>query len=97
MPCFSFPRLLPQLIDRSSRPRSSATYIVFVVIMCLGLPTALLLSPAEKVWRKDGTKVVIRKESSWAGELKALGKLMISKRILLLYPGASSFDAISTH
>lgn len=26
----------------------SATYIVFIVIMCLGLPIALLLSPAEK-------------------------------------------------
>lgn len=54
--------------------------------MCLGLPFALLLSPAEKVWRKDGTKVVVRRESSWAAEFKALGKLMISKRIVLLYP-----------
>lgn len=29
---------------------SSATYIVFIVIMCLGLPIALCLSPARKVW-----------------------------------------------
>ena len=70
--------------------RSSATYIVFIVIMCLGAPIATLLSPAEKVWRKDGTKVVVRKEASWAAEYKVLGKLMISKRILLLYPGASA-------
>ncbi|KXJ94880.1 major facilitator superfamily domain-containing protein [Microdochium bolleyi] len=65
---------------------SSATYIVFIVIMCLGLPIALTLSPADKVWRKDGTKVVVRKEDTWAAEFKAVGKLFGSRRILLLLP-----------
>lgn len=64
----------------------SATYIVFIVIMCLGLPIALLLSPAEKVWRKDGTKAVTIKKPSWSAEFKAVFKLMISRRILLLLP-----------
>lgn len=64
----------------------SATYIVFIVIMCLGLPIALCLSPAHKVWRKDGTQVTIRKEPTWATEFKAVGRLLCSRRILLLIP-----------
>ncbi|TQN66014.1 UNC93-like protein 2 [Colletotrichum shisoi] len=65
---------------------SSSTYIVFIVIMCLGLPIALCLSPARKVWRKDGTKIITPMESSWGGEFKAVGKLFASRRILLLLP-----------
>ncbi|WWC90973.1 uncharacterized protein L201_005912 [Kwoniella dendrophila CBS 6074] len=64
----------------------SATYIVFIVLMCLGLPIALLLSPANKVWRKDGTRVVVRKESSLWTELQAVAKLAASRRIVLLVP-----------
>jgi len=64
----------------------SSTYIVFIVIMCLGLPIALLLSPAQKVWRKDGTKAITLKKDSWGAEFKAVFKLMISRRILLLLP-----------
>ncbi|KAI9162878.1 Notoamide biosynthesis cluster protein O' [Paramyrothecium foliicola] len=64
----------------------SATYIVFIVIMCLGLPIALCLSPAEKVWRKDGTRVVTQREPTWAAEFKAVWNLLRSRRILLLLP-----------
>ncbi|KAH9885317.1 MFS general substrate transporter [Xylariomycetidae sp. FL2044] len=64
----------------------AATYIVFIVIMCLGLPIALLLSPAEKVWRKDGTKAVVQKMPTWGAEFKAVGRLFVSRRILLLLP-----------
>jgi MFS family permease len=64
----------------------SATYIVFIVIMCLGLPIALLLSPADRVWRKDGTKTVTIKKPTWGAEFKAVFRLMISRRILLLLP-----------
>ncbi|KAI8933881.1 hypothetical protein NX059_009578 [Plenodomus lindquistii] len=65
---------------------SSTTYIVFIVIMCLGLPVALCLSPAQKVWRKDGTRIVTDRAASWGKEFKAVGKLIISRRILLLLP-----------
>ncbi|GKT73315.1 DUF895 domain membrane protein [Colletotrichum tofieldiae] len=65
---------------------SSTTYIVFIVIMCLGLPIALCLSPASKVWRKDGTRINTPMASSWGGEFKAVGKLFASRRILLLLP-----------
>lgn len=64
----------------------SATYIVFIVIMCLGLPIALCLSPASKVWRRDGTRVVVRKEATWRAEFRAVGTLLASRRILLLLP-----------
>ncbi|KAF2820429.1 MFS general substrate transporter [Ophiobolus disseminans] len=65
---------------------SSSTYIVFIVIMCLGLPIAFCLSPAHKVWRKDGSRVVTSKADSWGKEFQAVGKLFISRRILLLLP-----------
>ncbi|KAI1803266.1 MFS general substrate transporter [Daldinia bambusicola] len=64
----------------------SATYIVFIAIMCLGLPIALCLSPAKKVWRRDGTRVVVRKEVTWRAEFRAVGKLLASRRVLLLLP-----------
>jgi MFS family permease len=64
----------------------SATYIVFIVIMCLGPPIALLLSPASKVWRKDGSKVIIHTQPTWAAEFKAVWAQLISRRILLLLP-----------
>ncbi|KAI1416468.1 MFS general substrate transporter [Hypoxylon sp. FL1857] len=64
----------------------SATYIVFIAIMCLGLPIALCLSPASKVWRKDGTLVVVRKEATWRAEFRAVGQLLASRRVLLLLP-----------
>src|SRR6478609_3186243 len=54
--------------------------------MCLGLPIALCLSPANKVWRKDGTKVVTHRQPTWAKEFKAVLDLLCSRRILLLLP-----------
>lgn len=64
----------------------SATYIVFITIMCLGLPIAVCLSPASKVWRKDRTKVIIHKAPTWAAEFKGVWKQLSSRRILLLLP-----------
>lgn len=71
---------------RTAGSVSSSTYIVFIVIMCLGLPIALCLSPANKVWRRDGSKILFSKQSSWGAEFKAVGRLFISRRILLLLP-----------
>ncbi|KAL3459462.1 major facilitator superfamily domain-containing protein [Aspergillus heterothallicus] len=65
---------------------SEGTYIVFIVIMCLGLPIALLLSPADKVRRKDRTLVVVHKQPTWAREFKAAISLLASRRVLLLLP-----------
>ncbi|RDW61688.1 uncharacterized protein DSM5745_10360 [Aspergillus mulundensis] len=65
---------------------SASTYIVFIVIMCLGLPIAVLLSPAHKVIRKDRTAVIVRKQASWAAEFKAAFSLIASKRVVMLLP-----------
>ncbi|EME44424.1 hypothetical protein DOTSEDRAFT_44647 [Dothistroma septosporum NZE10] len=65
---------------------SSTTYIVFITIMCLGLPIALCLSSADKIWRKDGTRILTTKAPTWGAEFKAVGKLIASRRILLLLP-----------
>jgi hypothetical protein len=54
--------------------------------MCLGLPIALFLSPAEKVQRKDRTLVVVQKQPTWAAEFKAVFSLLFTKRMLLLIP-----------
>ncbi|KAJ5370269.1 uncharacterized protein N7496_006361 [Penicillium cataractarum] len=65
---------------------SSSTYIVFIVIMCLGFPIALLLSPAEKVQRKDRTLVLVHKQASWGAEFIAAISLLATRRVLLLLP-----------
>jgi hypothetical protein len=54
--------------------------------MCLGLPVALCLSPAEKVQRKDRTLVMVHKKETWAAEFKAALKLIATRRVLLLLP-----------
>lgn len=54
--------------------------------MCLGLPIALCLSPAEKVQRKDQTMVMVYKQATWAAEFKAALKLIATRRVLLLLP-----------
>ncbi|KAK5105769.1 hypothetical protein LTR62_002169 [Meristemomyces frigidus] len=65
---------------------STSTYIVFIVIMCLGLPLALCLTPADKIWRKDGSRITTNLASSWSNEFKAVGKLFLTRRIILLLP-----------
>ncbi|KAF9890457.1 hypothetical protein FE257_005862 [Aspergillus nanangensis] len=65
---------------------SASTYIVFIVLMCLGLPIAICLSPAEKVQRKDKTLVVVHKQASWMAEFKAAFGLILTRRIVLLLP-----------
>ena len=73
--------------ERSTQGTVSAgTYIVFIVIMCLGLPIALCLSPAEKVQREDRTLVMVHKQPSWAAEFKAAVSLIATRRVLLLLP-----------
>ncbi|TVY91998.1 UNC93-like protein [Lachnellula willkommii] len=62
------------------------TYIVFISLQCLGPFVAMLLSPPHKVQRKDRTKVDLGEKISDKDELKALGKLIISKDILCIVP-----------
>ncbi|KAI8944414.1 MFS general substrate transporter [Xylaria longipes] len=63
-----------------------STYLVFTALQTVAAPVALLLTPPEKVQRADGTKVIIKAESTFKGELKALWETSTRKDILLLLP-----------
>jgi len=75
--------------DASAKKKSKVryeTYLIFIALQCIACPVALALSPPEKVQRKDGSKVVIKAERSFAGELKALWRTSKRKDVLLLLP-----------
>ncbi|EME78848.1 uncharacterized protein MYCFIDRAFT_144007 [Pseudocercospora fijiensis CIRAD86] len=62
------------------------TYLVFIALQCVSVPLALALSPPEKVQRADGSKVIVRSESSFKAEFKKLWQASTRKDILLLLP-----------
>ncbi|KAK7408307.1 hypothetical protein QQX98_009509 [Neonectria punicea] len=65
---------------------SRTTYIVFLVIMCSGVPAAFLLSPTGRVWRKDGSRILIQKEPTVKAEVKSVFSLMWTRQMMLLMP-----------
>jgi hypothetical protein len=52
---------------------------------CFGPAVACLLSPPDKVQRRNGTKVQLSERISSKAEIKALFKLMAGKDFLLVY------------
>lgn len=62
------------------------TYLVFIALQCLAVPVALVLTPPEKVERKDGSQVLVRGEKSIRAELVALWHTSKKKEVLLLLP-----------
>ncbi|EHY58949.1 hypothetical protein HRR83_001788 [Exophiala dermatitidis] len=62
------------------------TYIVFVVLQCLGPAIAMLLSPPQKVQRGNGTKVQLVERVADSIELKETLRLMLRKEFILLVP-----------
>ncbi|KAJ4293542.1 hypothetical protein N0V90_008825 [Kalmusia sp. IMI 367209] len=62
------------------------TYLVFIALQCIACPLALALSPPHKVQRSDGSKVIIKAEKTFKGELLALWRASKRKDILLLLP-----------
>jgi hypothetical protein len=59
------------------------TYIAFLIIECLAMPFALLISPLENVVRSDGTRIVMAEKLSTKNEFKKIKYTMTSKLILL--------------
>ncbi|KAL4952082.1 hypothetical protein BDW69DRAFT_185755 [Aspergillus filifer] len=55
------------------------TYIVFVVLQCLGLLVAFFLSTPDKVQRADGQKIKTVERISTVSELKEIAKILIRK------------------
>ncbi|TVY13782.1 UNC93-like protein [Lachnellula arida] len=62
------------------------TYLVFIALQCIAAPLALFLTPPAKVQRSDGTKVKIVAGKSFIAEIKALGRALARRDILLLLP-----------
>lgn len=61
-------------------------YLIFIALQCVAAPIALLLTRPEKVQRSDGSKVKVIHEKSFAAEIRALGKAVSRRDILLLLP-----------
>ncbi|KAL5339843.1 major facilitator superfamily domain-containing protein [Aspergillus crustosus] len=59
------------------------TFLAFVVIECMALPFALLITPFERVVRSDGTKIVTSETLSTKMEIRRIAKTMTSKLIML--------------
>jgi hypothetical protein len=59
------------------------TYIAFLIIECMALPFALLISPLENVVRSDGTRIVMAEKLSTKNEFKKIKYTMTSKLIML--------------
>jgi len=63
---------------------SITTYLIFIVLECIGFPSALLLSPSSRVRRPDGVAVPLSPPGSWKQETVQLIKHIKHKRVCLL-------------
>ncbi|RJE23431.1 hypothetical protein PHISCL_04239 [Aspergillus sclerotialis] len=59
------------------------TYVAFLIIECIALPFALLITPFERVIRSDGTRIVTAETLSTKMEVRRIAKTMTSKLIVL--------------
>lgn len=62
---------------------SPDTYIAFLIIECMALPFAFLISPLDRVVRSDGTRILFSEKLSTLKEFKLIKVTMTSKLILL--------------
>jgi len=66
---------------------TDGTYIGFIVLMFLGALLALCLADANKVVRKDGSRVITIKNPTWRSEFIGMFQVLKSDYyILLLFP-----------
>lgn len=59
------------------------TYVAFLIIECMALPFAFLISPLERVVRSDGTRILVSEKIGTLMEFKQIKVTMTSKLILL--------------
>ncbi|CAO3571648.1 unnamed protein product [Mortierella alpina] len=72
--------------DESAGGATDASYIAYMVVMTFGALLSVLLLPASKVIRKDGSPVIKVKYSSPISELKSVFALFKDWRMLCLTP-----------
>ncbi|KAG0343714.1 hypothetical protein BG004_005051 [Podila humilis] len=63
-----------------------ATYAVFLAIMGVGTLIALSLAPPTSVTHSNGDKIQIQQFPTWSGEIKAIFRLFLDWRMLVLIP-----------
>ncbi|KAJ4130471.1 hypothetical protein NW754_009524 [Fusarium falciforme] len=59
------------------------TYIAFLIIECMALPFAFMITPFERVIRSDGTHIVTAEALSTKQEVRRIAKTMTSRLIVL--------------
>ncbi|KAH7400934.1 major facilitator superfamily domain-containing protein [Phaeosphaeria sp. MPI-PUGE-AT-0046c] len=59
------------------------TYIAFLIIECMALPFAFLISPLERVVRSDGTRILMSEKLPTKMEMKLIKVTFTSKLIML--------------
>ncbi|KAM5372610.1 hypothetical protein ACJZ2D_007384 [Fusarium nematophilum] len=59
------------------------TYIAFLIIECMALPFAFMITPFERVIRSDGTRIVTAEALSTRQEFRQIFKTITSKLIIL--------------
>ncbi|KAH7146259.1 major facilitator superfamily domain-containing protein [Dactylonectria macrodidyma] len=76
-----------------------STYLVLIALQCLGLPLALLVSPPEKVIRRDGTGLpnTFRKTHSFKEQSAKWWALIRRREFFLLIPILVGFNWNSTY
>ncbi|KAJ5362552.1 hypothetical protein N7541_003396 [Penicillium brevicompactum] len=69
-----------------------STYLIFVGFECTGVIWAFLLSPTQRVRRRDGSKIAMSSRITWKQEFAALLKHLQRKKTWLLFlPAFYSF------
>ena len=59
------------------------TYVAFLIIECMALPFAFLISPLERVVRSDGTRILVSEKLRTRTEFKMIKTTMTSRLIML--------------
>ncbi|OJJ42679.1 hypothetical protein ASPZODRAFT_147092 [Penicilliopsis zonata CBS 506.65] len=72
---------------KTQKTVTDGTYIAFIVLMFFGMVLALFLCDADKIVRKDGSRVILKKNPSWKSELLGLWEtLRDAPYVVLLFP-----------
>ena len=65
---------------------TSSTYLIFIVIECIGFPISWLISSPEKVRRADGVPILLAAKRPIRTEMTVLYRAFKRPRTLLLLP-----------
>ncbi|OCF62016.1 membrane protein [Kwoniella mangroviensis CBS 10435] len=83
----------PNHIDGVEGGVTPDTYIIFLIIECLAIPFALLISPLDHVVRSDGTRIRVSEKVETAQECRLIKKTWRSKLICYLLYGPSGHSS----